>query len=187
MKKAIKIVLPIILVAAIAVGIFVIRNKIVVNRIESSRYTWQQVLTACGFEEYIDTLFLKKPDYTNPYYSEEVENDGERLFSIVKYGPWDDPDIYDIMVYDPNSEFCWCHFSIYRTEEKAQEIFHFYDKSCFEAKDYEEGENYMFGWWTGIKDGSKRTFRYVTRNMLVELDEGEEAETAMHEMIMKKW
>lgn len=117
---------------------------------KEKEYTTEMILARCGFEGV-----------------GEFSDDG-RTFN---YQLINRPDYDYISILNRQSKYRGYTFYVFPSESAAKKEFLRNKKEKYEADEFEYGKNYLSGWQAGVMDASIRSFEYLTKNIIVEVNE----------------
>ena len=110
-------------------------------------YTVEEVLDRCGLAD-----------------KDEWNSDK----SIHYYAIHEDEDYDTINIYDEESVYNGCHFTVYKSVRAAERAFEerreYYEPN---SNDYISGGNYVGGWESGVCDASIKSFVYISGNLII--------------------
>lgn len=166
MKKYIKKIICITILFAIFCTCFLqIRNHF-------GNHTFEGVLRKCGFSLYLNRFYRGEPDYYPNLWSNSVKKGDDTLFSAsVRHSSDGEISSATINITDPDNKFYGCKFYIFASDSEAEEAFEEWNDSFYDDG-YESGSNYKYG-KVKVFDAARKSFIYLTRNMLIQYDEYE--------------
>lgn len=113
--------------------------------------------------------------YTKDYVLEKCGLGGLDEFSddgnTFNYQLIEDDDYILLNILNKENEYRGYKFCIYESEKKAKKSFEDSKKTEYEKDEFESGSNYVCGWEAGVMDASIKSFKYLTGNMIVSVND----------------